>query len=294
MLLAAFLWLPLLQSCDPPGKPKAENAQAENRENIADFATLYNGNCAGCHGTDGKYGGARTLNDPLYLALLPRDTLKQILVYGRPGTQMPAWSKQQGGPLTDNQIDILVNGIYSAWSKPSQYQGQTLLPYAGDISTANVLHGKQLFAKDCFMCHGKGAAVGSVTEASYESLASNQYLRTSILAGRSDLGMPNYRTLNRGKPLEDGDVTDLVAYLASYRPPEVDAQMKAAQAGMKNGGQVVSGSGQHENENGTGHEGSMTKGNEGSGRGPGSPRDNSKGRTEGNKGKGSGSQQGVK
>jgi hypothetical protein len=92
-------------------------------------------------------------------------------------------------------------------------------------------------------------------------------LRTSIVVGRPDLGMPDYRFLNLGKPLSDGDVTDLVAYLASQRPPGAATAQSM----------------------GTGQE-PVTKGNEGSGNGPGSPRH----QNEGNKGKGSSSQQGVK
>ncbi len=48
----------------------------------------------------------------------------------------------------------------------------------------------------------------------------NQNLRTSIIVGRLDLGMPNYRFLNAGHALSDQDVSDLVAYLASLRPAE--------------------------------------------------------------------------
>ena len=32
----------------------------------------------------------------------------QILIYGRPGTPMPAWGAEGGGPLTDQQIDDLI------------------------------------------------------------------------------------------------------------------------------------------------------------------------------------------
>jgi hypothetical protein len=80
--------------------------------------------------------------------------------------------------------------------------------------------------------------------------------------------MPDYRFLNMGKPLSDGDVTDLVTYLASLRPEQATA---SKQSGVG--------------------EGSLTKGNEGSGNGPGSPHQQ---KNEGNKGKGSSSEQGVK
>jgi cytochrome c oxidase cbb3-type subunit 3/ubiquinol-cytochrome c reductase cytochrome c subunit len=67
------------------------------------------------------------------------------------------------------------------------------------------------------MCHYPGGKVGAVTGPLYLNLVSDQWLRSSIIAGRSDLGMPDWRVLNAGKPLADGDVNDLVTYLTSQR-----------------------------------------------------------------------------
>jgi cytochrome c oxidase cbb3-type subunit III len=259
----------VLSACDPPGKPKLEEASAESGAESLDFATLYKNNCAGCHGVDGKNGPGRILNDGLYLSFISKEQLKQVLVNGRPGTAMPGWSMQAGGPLSDKQIDALVDGIFQNWSKPQSTSGPKPPAYEAQAGSAgNVTHGKQLFVRSCFMCHGKGAKVGPVTDPAYLSLVSDQMLRTSIVVGRPDLGMPDYRFLNLGKPLSDGDVTDLVAYLVSLRPPEAAI------------GQSM----------GTGQP-ATTKGNEGSGNGPGSSRHQE---NEGNKGKGSSSQQGVK
>ena len=36
------------------------------------------------------------------------EELREILVYGRPGTPMPAWGAEGGGPLTTQQIDELI------------------------------------------------------------------------------------------------------------------------------------------------------------------------------------------
>jgi hypothetical protein len=69
----------LLCACDPPGKPKQELS----REQVVDFKTLYGTNCAGCHGENGRNGPGRILNDPLYLAVLPRDVMQGIIEKGR-------------------------------------------------------------------------------------------------------------------------------------------------------------------------------------------------------------------
>jgi cytochrome c oxidase cbb3-type subunit III len=224
-LMAASL---LVVACDPPGKPQADDPQAENRELVTDFQTLYESNCAGCHGAEGKFGAARTLNQPLYLAILSKDELRKIVRGGRPGTSMPAWAKSQGGPLTDKQVEVLANSIYSNWAKPQSFASVKLPAYSGESAMGDAGNGKRLFLKDCFLCHGKGAMVGSVTDASYASLVSNQYLRSAILAGRPDLGMPDYRALGLGHMLSEKDIADLVAYLASFRPPEAEARMQAA------------------------------------------------------------------
>lgn len=267
LVLAAGALTLFSLACDPPGKPKPEPATDED---ITDFKTLFSENCAGCHGMDGKNGPARPLNNALFLAVIPKATLQQVIENGRPGTAMPAWAKSQGGPLTPKQVTVLVDGIENNWAKPDQFQGQALPPYGADDNAGNATQGQQLFAKDCNVCHGPHAAVGPVTDPDVLVTSSNQVLRTAIIEGRPDLGMPDYRNLNMGRALSNQDISDLVAYLVSLRPalPNQSA---------------------HVNENQTGQGGAMTKGNEGSGNGPGSPQQQ---QNEGNKGKGSSSQGG--
>lgn len=264
-------------ACAPSGRPANGVAETENPASITDFKTLFQSNCSGCHGDDGQKGPARILNNALYLSVLPRQELENVIRYGRPGTQMPAWAKSQGGPLTNHQVDILVNGIYSNWGKGMPAPKDA--PAYADNGAGDPGHGKQLFLMNCFMCHAKGMNPGPINTPNFLQLASNQMIRTSIIVGRPDLGMPSYQFLNRGKPLSNQDVTDLVAYLNSLRTSPAPGQ-------PTNGGVN-----QHTNENGTGQQGQTVKGNEGSGNGPGSPGQR---KQEGNKGAGSNSQRGIK
>ena len=234
---------------------------------ITDFKTLFSENCEGCHGVNGKNGPVRPLNDPLYLALIPRETLQRTIENGVPGTAMPAWALSQGGPLYPKQVTALVNGIEQNWAKSENLNGKTLPAYSGADQSGSAAHGKQLFVRDCFMCHGKGAKVGPVTDPSYLALVSNQNLRTSIIVGRHDFGMPDWRFLNLGHALTDQDIADVVAYLASLRPQ-----------GAETGAHVV--------ENGTGQIGERTAGNEGTGNGPGSPKNQTGNQGSGAKGVG--------
>lgn len=117
------------------------------------------------------------------------------------------------------------------------------------------------------MCHGKGAKIGPVTDPSYLALVSDQNLRTSIIVGRPDFGMPDWRFVNLGHALSDQDILDIVAYLISLRPE-----------GAKTSAHVV--------ESGSGQTGQRTSGNEGSGNGPGSPENQPGNQGSGGKGVG--------
>jgi cytochrome c oxidase cbb3-type subunit III len=252
LVLGACLVASMLSGCQHPyGKPSHEEVDPEKS---TDFSTLFTLNCQGCHGANGRYGPGRILNDPLYVAFIPREEIKKVLTYGRPGTAMPAWAQSQGGPLSDKQINILVSGIKDGWAKPVNLRGTTLPSYSADVNAGDAARGKKLFARSCFMCHGPGAPVGVITNATYLQLASNQNVRTSIVIGRSDLGMPNYMTLNLGHALTDQDVSDLVTYIASFRPEQ----------------QILEGAHTKENSD-TGESGGIAAGSKGSGNGPGSP-----------------------
>ena len=268
-MVCACLLMLCATACDPPGKPLARGEV--NRREITDFRTLYKENCQGCHGMDGKNGPGRPLNDPLYLAIVPKQELLKTIANGREGTGMPAWALSQGGPLTDKQVSALVDGMENNWAKPFNFGTAAPPSYSAGNAAGDADHGRKLFLKDCFACHGQGALIGPVTDGAYLSLVSDQLLRTAIIQGRPDFGMPDYRIINAGHPLADQDITDLVAFLASKRPINPDVQNL------------------HTNESGAGQSGPTVKGDEGSGNGPGSPR---KQQNEGNKAKGSSSQGG--
>lgn len=246
------------------GKPKERPISPAD---ITDFATLFRDNCEACHGIDGKNGPGRPLNNALYLALIPKDTLQHTVENGVPGTAMPAWALSQGGPLYPKQVTALVNGIEQNWAKPVNLSGATFPPYSAENVTGDAAHGKRLFVRDCFMCHGTGAKVGPVTDSSFLALVSDQGLRTSIIIGRPDFGMPDWRFLNLGRALGDQDIADILAYLVSLRPQN-----------MQTGTHVV--------ENGTGQSGEKTTGNEGSANGPGSPQNQTGNQGSGGKGVG--------
>ena len=214
-----------LAACDVvPGRPKPDARELAPNEVIA-FDALYARNCAGCHGREGRLGPARALNDPVYLAVVSPERMRQVIAVGVPGTAQPAFALDAGGSLTDQQIDALVRGIEGRWARPDAMAGQEIPPYDGARAAgrepANAERGREVFAGSCAPCHGEngrgGPRGGSVTDPSYLALVSDQHVRTTVIAGRSDLGMPDWRGEGGTGPLTPRQVSDVVAWVVAQR-----------------------------------------------------------------------------
>jgi cytochrome c oxidase cbb3-type subunit 3 len=225
LLAIASMTAIMLAGCDSlPGRPTQADLPLRPSD-VTDFATLYGQNCAGCHGADGKSGAAIAMNNPVYLAIIDDASMRRVIASGSPGTAMPPFAQSAGGSLTDRQIDLLIAGIRKSWTGPPDAAAGAP-PYsssaAGDSS-----RGAQVYARDCQSCHGpdgRGSAAGSIVDASYLSLVSNQYLRTIVIAGRPDIGHPDWKNDVSGQSLTPEQVSDVVAWLASKRPPPALAQ----------------------------------------------------------------------
>jgi cytochrome c oxidase cbb3-type subunit 3 len=189
------------------------------------FEALYRRNCAGCHGADGRLGAARPLHDPVYLALIPRVDLRRVVAEGVPGTSMPGFQAGAGGELTAAQIDALVTGMLDRWGRPGAVAGVMLPPWGVDTTRRDGDSGRgaAVYAAACARCHGPegkgGPKAGSIVDPSYLALVSDQSLRTTVIAGRPDLGKPDWRDDVPGQPLSPQQISDLVAWLVAARQP---------------------------------------------------------------------------
>lgn len=211
--------LSLVGCGNAPGKPRLE-AVAPRPNQILDFPKLYQQNCAACHGAHGRQGAAISLANPTYLATAGIDNMRRTIVNGLPGTLMPAFAKPQGGLLTGAQIDVISKGMMQTWGSSSTRF--STLPYTSH-TPADFAHGKIAYTTFCASCHGVSGAgagrVGSIVDPAYLDLMSDEALRSTILAGRPDQGMPDWRSDDAARAMTDQEVTDTVAWIGSYRSP---------------------------------------------------------------------------
>lgn len=139
----------------PPDIP--ENASA------ADFKALEEGinlgmNCALCHGADGGGGIVPNWVDPAtgervnYKAPPLNDVFQRwdeeivrfTIERGRPGTPMPTWGVEYGGPMTEQMVGDVI-----AWLKTLPGNSEPPEELAPDAS------GAEIFAARCAVCHGE-------------------------------------------------------------------------------------------------------------------------------------------
>ena len=188
-------------------------------DQVTDFTALYESNCAGCHGRDGRLGAAHPLNDPVYLALIGKQKLREVIANGVPRTAMPAFALNAGGTLTDQQITILADQIEARWSRPQDFAAVALPPYSADPGDSKL--GEAVFRTHCAGCHGEDGTgspkAGSVVNPAFLALVSDQSIRTTVIAGRADQGTPDWRKYSPGHPLTPQEISDVVAWLSAHR-----------------------------------------------------------------------------
>jgi len=186
-------------------------------DKVTDFASLYGANCAGCHGPDGRNGAAHPLNDPLYLALIGKEKLRDIISKGVPRTAMPAFAQNAGGTLTDQQVSLLAGQIEGRWSRAQDFAGVALPPYSADLGDAN--RGEVVFRSYCSKCHGDDKPGRSIIDPAFLSLVSDQSLRTTVITGRGDRSSPDWRNDAVDHAPTPQEISDVVAWLAAHRTP---------------------------------------------------------------------------
>jgi mono/diheme cytochrome c family protein len=111
LLLILVLSFPLYKLTE--GSRRASAATQQQQAQIVAGTQLWAANCAVCHGPMGEGGSAPALNSQEFLTTVTDAQIRDIMRGGIPGTEMPAWLSDYGGPLTEEQIQALVVYIRS-------------------------------------------------------------------------------------------------------------------------------------------------------------------------------------
>jgi mono/diheme cytochrome c family protein len=212
----SFMFLTVVMSsvgCHRRIGPPNDQDELMRPDEVVSFDRLYTQNCSACHGENGSGGPAFDLANSGYQALVDDESLKRTITSGMPGTEMPAFGESAGGFLTPQQVAALVAGMRSRWGHADQHVTD-VPPYSSNAIGA-VEHGQWVFQESCSTCHQQ--VQKKITDTGYLALVSDQSLRTIVIAGRPDLGQPDYKQVRPGRPLTDQDVSDVIAYLHSLR-----------------------------------------------------------------------------
>ncbi len=95
---------------------RADALASEEAALISSGHQLWGLDCASCHGVNGEGVDAPALNSQQFLQAVSDEQIHGIVAGGIPGTEMPAWWNEYGGPLTDQQIQALAAYLRS-WEK---------------------------------------------------------------------------------------------------------------------------------------------------------------------------------
>jgi len=181
-------------------------------------ASLYENNCAVCHGDHGKGGTGVPLALPDFQRQVSDEFLFRTIRVGRPGRVMPGFTQ-----LSDDEVHSIVEYIrsFAKVAKPK---------HSDERITGNVDHGKQLFAQNCAVCHGDHGQGGKGTGVTFSrprdlpilppalnnpgflASASDTMIKQTLREGRKGTPMNPFA----GKQVSDQDLNDIVSYVRSF------------------------------------------------------------------------------
>jgi mono/diheme cytochrome c family protein/rhodanese-related sulfurtransferase len=186
-----------------------------NSSSIRYASTLYTKYCALCHGKDRQgyaADNAPSLRSHSLLAttIEPRASynfLAHTVEYGRSGTAMGPYAKNQGGPLDGADIELLIRWLREAAGvkKPVKL---ALEPVIGNADL-----GKTIYTKYCASCHGKngeGISAPALANPMLLATASDAFLRYTITEGREGTPMVSFKD-----SLSKKEINAVTAYLRS-------------------------------------------------------------------------------
>lgn len=189
----------------------AQAADEFKHERIVRGEEIYAEQCASCHGLEGEGGVGPALKDRKVLKNTLDDVFFSVIRSGVPNTQMPAWSVDYGGPLTDEDIRDTV-ALMRSWE-------DTAPEIEPEVFVADATRGALLFADACEVCHGENGMglpdEPAINDPDRLTKLSDDWYREVIRNGRPAKGMPTWGTV-----LSPNQIEDLVALVDAWRTGE--------------------------------------------------------------------------
>ena len=187
---------------------------------------LYVENCAVCHGEDGQGRIGATLR--AFSGIDVDAALTQTISQGIDGTVMPAWSENEGGPLSDQDIEDIVAYIDSSFqgTEPIQpaptYDPPDIEPLP-DVS-GDPSQGAAVYQANCVMCHGPEGRgrFGAPLAKSWPGNQPDVYVHEVVSDGIDGSTMPAW-SQEQGGPLTSQDIDNVTAYVLSLEPSQPSA-----------------------------------------------------------------------
>ncbi len=188
-----------------------------NGENI--FSRI----CAQCHGIKGQGGIGPAIGRKGFLGQVSDSFLREIIRYGRSGTQMRANLAGHGGlvELSRRDIDDTISYIRTLDNSnnlnPSYIEGDALL-------------GKERFRRLCGQCHGlegEGGIGPAIGKTAFLNAVSDGFIQAMVTRGRDGTEMRPFTETGDGiARLDEKELSNIIAYLRSHSH-EVDGISKS-------------------------------------------------------------------
>jgi mono/diheme cytochrome c family protein len=188
-----------------------EAAEETSNEAVSEGRKIYQEQCANCHGAQGEGGVGPALNNKELLTKASDHVLFSLIRSGVPLTQMPAWSIDYGGPLTDQEVRNVVSFIRSWEPNAPVIQAPTFEPSAE--------RGALTFANTCSTCHGKDGegtdSIPALNDPQKLAGLDDKTFQAAVMNGLVAQGMPGYSGLFTSEQL-----ADLTALIGAWRQGE--------------------------------------------------------------------------
>lgn len=209
MMALMSLDAPLLNAHPGRTRPRGDAPALEASGDIALGLSLWQQNCAGCHGAQAQGDGLAAhwlepLPKNLRVREYSRNMLADILWNGVHGSSMPAWRE-----LSSTQRSALASAV----------QGFAQVPAALAADAAQLSQGAELYARHCAECHGDtGAGNGfaaaqlPITPTDFRGVRASLDERVRVLRN----GLPGTSMAPWTDRLNDSEITAVAHYVGQF------------------------------------------------------------------------------